>query len=316
MDNQQPIINTNILNKTPKANNGFIYCYTSPSGKKYVGQTIQKLSDRARQGKGYKKCSVFYRAIQKYGFENFQVEILEEAPQELLDTKEKEWIDYLDTQTPNGYNISEGGGGSSKPVYQYDAETGIFLNSYLSLTEAARANGIKTIQYISNCLNKRAKTAHGSIWDFEKYDCVDPQTYFPNDKKMVYAYHLDGTFYRSFESITEAAKHVQGGRNDIRKVIRGELRFSKGYIWTDRLLETVPSVCTGENGSKPVAQIDIETGKIIQIFGSQSEAARALGLPRPTSISKCCVGKQKTAAGYRWEFYDGSTTTRPEFPVG
>ena len=316
MDNQQPSINTNILNKNPKVDYGFIYCYTSPSGKKYVGQTIQKIFDRARNGKGYKNCSVFYKAIQKYGFENFTIQILEEAPQELLDEKEIEWIKFLDTCVPNGYNLASGGSGHSKKVYQYDVETGKLIASFNSLQTAAKVNKLDTIQHISNCLHKRQKTAHGYIWDFNEYDQVDPQSYFPNDKKKVYAYNLDGTFYQEFESITAAAEFIQGNRSDIKKVIRGELKFSKGYIWTDVKMDSVKPVFTGKNGSKPVAQIDKNTGKIIKVFGSQSEAARALGLSRPANISKCCVGKAKSCAGYRWEFYEGSTTTRPENPEG
>ena len=39
---------------------GIVYKYTSPSGKSYIGQTTQSLSDRARfMGEGYKKCTVF-----------------------------------------------------------------------------------------------------------------------------------------------------------------------------------------------------------------------------------------------------------------
>lgn len=317
MDNQQPSINMNILNKAPKRNYGFIYCYTSPSGKKYVGQTIQKIEERAKKmGIGYKKCSVFYRAIQKYGFENFTVEILEEAPVELLDVKEIEWIEFLQTRTPDGYNISDGGLGHSKRVYQYDAKTGQLLASFPSLTEAARINKINTIQHISDCLNKRAKTAHGFIWDFEEKSKVDPQNYHPNGKKQTYAYYLNGSFFKCFDSITAAAKETGASCNDIRRVIRGELKFSKGYIWTSEYFESVTPVTTGKNGSKPVAQKDLQTNKIIKIFSSQSEAARALGLSRPTSISKCCLGKQKSAAGYRWEFYEGSTTTDPKYPEG
>lgn len=311
MDNQQPSINMNIWNKEPKRGYGFIYCYTSPSGKKYVGQTQQTLSKRAHSfsGKGYKGSVIFYKAIQKYSLENFKVEILEEAQLDLLDEKEKEWIKFLNTQTPYGYNISEGGCGCGRRVFQYDAKTGKFMAEFPSLTEAAKVNKLNTIQYISDCLHKRRKSSHGYIWDFNKYDQVEPQDYFPNDKRPVYAYTLDGKFFKEFESIAAAAAFINGNRNDIRKAIKGELKFSKGYIWMDEKYNSVQPVYTGKNGATPVAQIDISTGEIIQIFSSQSEAARALNLARSTGISKCCVGKSKTCAGYRWEFYKGSTTT-------
>ena len=49
------------------------------NGKVYIGQTYTSL--RARFGKngiGYKGCPIFYNAIQKYGWDNFEHEILEE----------------------------------------------------------------------------------------------------------------------------------------------------------------------------------------------------------------------------------------------
>lgn len=58
---------------------GTIYKYTSPSGKVYIGQTVNSQEQRAKKGEGYKGCPAFYRAIQKYGFENFLYEVLEEV---------------------------------------------------------------------------------------------------------------------------------------------------------------------------------------------------------------------------------------------
>ena len=53
-----------------------IYKHTSPSGKVYIGQTCMKPEDRWRNGRGYRNQLLFYRAIQKYGWENFTHEIL------------------------------------------------------------------------------------------------------------------------------------------------------------------------------------------------------------------------------------------------
>ena len=54
-----------------------------------------------------------------------------------MDEKEIEWIAFYNTTTPNGYNLSTGGEGHSKTVYQYDCETGEFLAEYSSLATAA-----------------------------------------------------------------------------------------------------------------------------------------------------------------------------------
>ena len=57
--------------------NYVVYCHTSPSNKKYVGISCNPIK-RWNNGKGYIKNYLFYRAIEKYGWENFKHEILYE----------------------------------------------------------------------------------------------------------------------------------------------------------------------------------------------------------------------------------------------
>ena len=58
-------------------NNYKIYVYTNKvNEKKYVGQTCNTLKKMANSnGSGYKKCTYFGRAIEKYGWENFEPKI-------------------------------------------------------------------------------------------------------------------------------------------------------------------------------------------------------------------------------------------------
>ena len=83
------------------------------NNKVYIGQTIQENpQSRWKKGKGYKTCISFYRAIQKYGWENFQHIILEKGDFSLkeLNEKEKFYIKLYDSTNPKkGYNITEGG---------------------------------------------------------------------------------------------------------------------------------------------------------------------------------------------------------------
>ena len=101
----------NSFDTKPKDGYGFIYKYTSPSQKSYIGQTLKSLKERAKTstGVGYSKSPLFYRAISKYGFENFSYEILGEYPVEKLDEMEIYFIKYYNTMAPNGYNATEGG---------------------------------------------------------------------------------------------------------------------------------------------------------------------------------------------------------------
>lgn len=93
---------------------GLIYCLTSPSGKKYVGLTTQKLNRRLNQHKNdLKKKTAFSNAIRKYGIENFEVEVLcdDIQDQDLLNILECEHIAKLAQDGFVLYNHTNGGGG-------------------------------------------------------------------------------------------------------------------------------------------------------------------------------------------------------------
>lgn len=89
-----------------------IYCHTNKiNGKKYIGQTKQKPENRWVNGKGYKNCTYFYNAIQKYGWDNFEHKILyDNLTLEEANQLEKELIAKYDTMNPEkGYNLRTGG---------------------------------------------------------------------------------------------------------------------------------------------------------------------------------------------------------------
>ena len=93
-----------------------VYIHISPSDKYYVGITSQKyVSQRWRCGKGYSKNPHFTRAINKYGWNNFQHEIIAEhlTKDEACDM-EKRLIKELNSNDYHyGYNICSGGEGAT-----------------------------------------------------------------------------------------------------------------------------------------------------------------------------------------------------------
>lgn len=78
------------------------------NNKSYVGQSrnIEKRwSDHRASNLDYP----LYRAFKKYGIENFSFYILQECLPEDLDRKEIHWIKKMNSLSPNGYNILDGG---------------------------------------------------------------------------------------------------------------------------------------------------------------------------------------------------------------
>lgn len=89
-----------------------IYIHTNKiNGKKYVGQTCQQVEARWEYGDEYKNNIYFYRAIQKYGWDNFKHQIIKDnLSLKEANLLERQLIKTLRTTNNNyGYNIREGG---------------------------------------------------------------------------------------------------------------------------------------------------------------------------------------------------------------
>lgn len=91
--------------------NYYVYMHISPSGKRYIGITIKKPEYRWNHGDGYKKNAHFYRAIKKYGWNNFEHIILarEISKKEACELEQRLIKQYDSTNSEKGYNHSTGG---------------------------------------------------------------------------------------------------------------------------------------------------------------------------------------------------------------
>lgn len=89
-----------------------VYCHINKiNGKRYVGITKQNPETRWHSGNGYNNSEYFWRAIKKYGWKNFDHEILyENLTKEEAEKKEIQLIvEWKTTDRAYGYNITNGG---------------------------------------------------------------------------------------------------------------------------------------------------------------------------------------------------------------
>lgn len=84
------------------------------NNKVYIGQTCQEPPTKRWYPSNYKNNKYFYNAIQKYGWENFSHEIIEDnLTCDEANNKEAYWIKYYNsTNRDFGYNIRPGGNNS------------------------------------------------------------------------------------------------------------------------------------------------------------------------------------------------------------
>lgn len=94
-----------------------VYKHTNKlNGKIYIGQTCQKTRIRWGYGGGYRKNLHFYAAIKKYGWNNFEHEVIQSGlSKQEADFLEIELIaEYKTTDSRFGYNIAIGGASGAR----------------------------------------------------------------------------------------------------------------------------------------------------------------------------------------------------------
>ena len=93
---------------------GCIYRLTNTTnGMKYIGKTVN-YRDRMVHHKNSNSRAYISRSIRKYGWGTFKKEIIiDDVPEEDLNSLEISYINVENTMRPNGYNLTRGGEGIS-----------------------------------------------------------------------------------------------------------------------------------------------------------------------------------------------------------
>lgn len=138
-----------------------VYKHISPSGKVYIGITGQEPEKRWQNGNGYKKNPFFYRAILKYGWENFEHEILmtDLSKTEATDLEKYFIFLYRSNDKDYGYNCTCGGDGISGFKHTNESKRKIGIAS--SLRKRTLETRIK--------ISESHKGKKGHKWTEEEY---------------------------------------------------------------------------------------------------------------------------------------------------
>lgn len=228
------------MHKNRLAMIGTIYRLESPSGKSYVGQTI----DARRRKSTFIHFNSKYsgtrmdNAMKKYGPESFKYEVLlqlyninRDELRKQLDEMEMYFIKKYNSYH-NGYNMTEGGSGSKGCFQTEESKEKLRL---LAIGRPSAFKGKKHSEETRKLLSKYAKARTGSRNPFYGKKCSEStkEALRRANGISVVQLDLDGNFIREFPTAREAADSLGKPRanSEIIKVCRNYVSPSgKRYI--------------------------------------------------------------------------------------
>ena len=212
-----------------------VYKHTCPNGKVYIGITSTSPEKRWQGGKGY-KTQIFYRAIQKYGWDNILHEILFVGlTKKEAEDKEIELIDYYKSnQKEYGYNINNGG--SATGVFSEETRRKISEKNKGKTHNKGRVHTEESRKHMSEAhigrkLSEETKRKLSNFHTGKKYtdEVIENMKVAARNSKSfpVYCVELNMKFY----SVPEAVEYINSIcgsviRQGIQKTIKGQLKAS------------------------------------------------------------------------------------------
>ena len=241
-----------------------VYKHTSPSRKVYIGITLQEAKRRWQDGKGYKKSPHFYSAIEKYGWDNFEHEILISGlTKEEAEKEEKRLISFYNSADKDfGYNMTFGG------------ETGVKITD-----EVKKKISDRLTEYYKNHPEARERMSKSNIGKHHSEET----------KKKMSETHK--------KQMTDDFRKKMG---DSRRGIKYPNR--KGHPQSEETREKIREKKRGKHfggkGRKPTPVLCVDTGVV---YKSAVEAHKQTGVGFG-NIYRVCNDKRGTAGGYKWQY--------------
>lgn len=209
----------------------------------YIGQTTNLEERYKKHIKNIEDIShneIFYKALRKYGIENFSYEILEQfdtLDENQLNLLEIFYINKYNSLVPNGYNMIPGGSNGSgiakgKIVLQYDLK-GNFIKEYRSAHAAAENTNIN---YSSICACCREEITHVKEFQWKYKDSDKIIKDLTKEKiiikqRPILQYDLSGNLIGEYQSLNEAVKKTGCSRPVISNVCNHKGWTTGGYFW-------------------------------------------------------------------------------------
>lgn len=251
------------------------------NGKIYIGQSKNTKERFKSHCKETSKDCLIDLAIQKYGKENFTVEIIESQIKN-YNEREKYWIKFFNCKVPNGYNISDGG--DEPPVFYGINHPNASIKSQAILNCIIQDLIETKLPYntIAQKYHTNKKTIMGINFGY-RYSNPDldyPLRKQPNINGTLADEDIDDIIYElqhSYDTNTNIGLHYGVGEHTIRNINAGRAHHRENIIYPirpinaarakvtyDELLEIIELLQHSNKSINSIAQLYRVDWNIIQ----------------------------------------------------
>jgi group I intron endonuclease len=320
-----------------------IYKITSPSGRIYIGQSIN-LAKRKRNYANVqcKSQPKLYNSIKKYGWDAHLFEVLIYCSEDSLNYYETYYIDkYNSFNSSVGLNLMNGGRLGSKMSDESRAKMGRHMKGKIGVLNPwfGRKHSDETKALFSSM-------RRGVGWSDKKRKVMDalvrkPQV-FTSERRMgcsvvskknwgnpifykkmsvgrlghlnpysksVYQFGIGLIFIKKWDSMIDAARSLNINAGSISRCCNNRQKSVGGFFWAysgSSPSESVQFKRKKTSNYRRVSQFSM-SGDFVRSFDSIKIAADCLSLC-PSHIKDCCKKKGRTAGGFFWKYLEDEST--------
>lgn len=206
-----------------------VYMHKCPNNKVYIGITQQEVNKRWNYGNGYKSCTLFSKAIKKYGWKNIEHFIIfDNLSKTEAEQKEIELIKQYKSNFPKyGYNICSGGNGTPNHIVSDETKKKISKRTKQAM------NNIEIKEKLRKChLGKKLSDEHKEKIRLNANKYLTEETKQKlrevNKNKIKVKCIETGIIY---DSIHNASRITNIAYQNIYKVCKGKRKSAGGYTW-------------------------------------------------------------------------------------
>ena len=284
------------------------------NNKKYIGCS-KNIEKRWKEHKylydkifiRYCEKKALYKAMRKYGIENFTFKILEET--EDYFNKEKYWIQYYNTFLGDGYNETSGGEGNSCPKVKGGLNPNVELTKQeVFIIGNSMLNNFSSSDIFELFKDKISYNHFKKIWSGQENLWSD---ILLNEVKE---YKESKEYIHKIKSEASLKRQIVKDNIERKKILKELL--DKGYSRTPAYLYYIEhyekdyslnkfthlwyDIKSPEDNKQLIYKIDINSGKILETYKTFAEAARKNNCDS-SGISKVCKGHRQSCGGFKWE---------------